>query len=298
MDNNIPEVNLDHLRPLAYRAHSNTSFDPEKRANTVIMQYSQELRNDLQEIKDKGLSNVSSAELEQTLTSYRQKYEKHLSAWLHSHSNVASSMITGPANFPIARMEKYRKWADNKYEHFRAWRQRALKAIFRNVRPKVNELEQIRQYLKQREETREQMAAANKVVRKGGSEVFDNLRQLGLSEGLVRQIYATGFRPYQLQNVGAEIRRLRTRVAKLEAKENLAQTKGEKTEEIDGVKLVHNYQADRVQLLFDVKPDQETLIQLKSHGFRWTPSQRAWQRKLTNQAINDAQSIIKGIERS
>jgi hypothetical protein len=29
------------------------------------------------------------------------------------------------------------------------------------------------------------------------------------------------------------------------------------------------------------KPDPETITQLKSRGFRWTPSQRAWQRKLT-----------------
>ena len=37
----------------------------------------------------------------------------------------------------------------------------------------------------------------------------------------------------------------------------------------------------RVQFIFDDKPDEETRELLKANGFRWAPSQGAWQRQLT-----------------
>lgn len=37
----------------------------------------------------------------------------------------------------------------------------------------------------------------------------------------------------------------------------------------------------RVQFIFDSKPDAETRDLLKANGFRWAPSQGAWQRQLT-----------------
>ncbi|MBX3253302.1 MAG: hypothetical protein KF862_04090 [Chitinophagaceae bacterium] len=303
MDNNIQEVNLEHLRQLAYRAHYFTSFSPDKRADETIRVYGEELRNDLQEIRDKSSKDILPDNLEQTLTRYQQKYEKHLSDWLHSHSNVASSAVTGPANFPVARMEKYRKWADNKYEYFREWRQRALKAIVKAVKPNVNELEQARENLKKREEMQQLMISANKIIRKGGTEISEELKKIGLDEKLIHEIlnpvftHRKGFLSFQLSNNNAEIHRLRSRVTILEAKAQLADTKGKKIEEVNGIKLVHDYEADRVQLLFEGKPDPETITQLKSNGFRWTPSQKAWQRKLTNRAIEAAQGVAKGISR-
>lgn len=303
MNNDISEVNLEHLRQLAYRAHYFTSFSPDKRADETIRIYGEELRNDLQEIWDKSSKDILPDDLEQALTRYRQKYEKHLSDWLHSQSNVASSAVTGPANFPVARMEKYRKWADNKYEYFREWRERALKAIFKAVKPHVNELEQARENLKKREEMQQLMVSANKIIKKGGTEVSEDLKKIGMDEKLIQEIlnptftHKKGFLSFQLSNNNAEIHRLRSRVTILEAKAQLAETKGKKIEEVNGIKLVHNYEADRVQLLFDGKPDSETITQLRSHGFRWTPSQKAWQRKLTNRAIEAAQGVAKGISR-
>ena len=293
-------VSLEHLRELAYRAHYNTSFDPRKRADSVIKEYTEELRSDLMVIGSKTSETISAEDIKSIQSRYQEKYEKHLSDWLHSHSNVASSAITGPAKFPVARMEKYRKWADNKYEYFREWRHRALKAITKKLTPPVNELEQARQKLKSREENHQVMLEANKIIRKGGSDVEAKLKNLGLADHDIADVLhpkynmRPGFGSYSLQLNKAEIKRLSTRVAILEAKENLAKTQGEKTEEIDGIKMVHNYQADRLQLFFDGKPDTETISRLKSNGFHWTPSQRAWQRKLTNQAVYAAKNVIKG----
>jgi hypothetical protein len=49
----------------------------------------------------------------------------------------------------------------------------------------------------------------------------------------------------------------------------------------------------RLQLLFDGKPDEKTRSVLKSNGFKWAPSQNAWQRQLTENAKYSLQRIIK-----
>lgn len=51
-----------------------------------------------------------------------------------------------------------------------------------------------------------------------------------------------------------------------------------------GGEIVHNLEADRLQILFDEKPDEETRAALKQNGFRWSPRYSAWQRQLTPNA--------------
>lgn len=51
-----------------------------------------------------------------------------------------------------------------------------------------------------------------------------------------------------------------------------------------GGEIVRNIEADRLQILFDEKPDEETRAALKQNGFRWSPRYSAWQRQLTPNA--------------
>ena len=39
-----------------------------------------------------------------------------------------------------------------------------------------------------------------------------------------------------------------------------------------------NAEENRIQVLFDEKPDEEMRGALKSNGFKWAPSKNAWQR--------------------
>ena len=40
----------------------------------------------------------------------------------------------------------------------------------------------------------------------------------------------------------------------------------------------------RLQVIFDGKPNAEARQIMKSNGFRWSPSNSAWQRQLTDNA--------------
>ncbi|WP_303758323.1 hypothetical protein [Sphingobium yanoikuyae] len=60
-----------------------------------------------------------------------------------------------------------------------------------------------------------------------------------------------------------------------------------------GVKLVQNTTLDRIQLLFDGKPEAEVIAKLKGEAFRWSPRESAWQRKNTNNGVQAAYRLLR-----
>lgn len=98
--------------------------------------------------------------------------------------------------------------------------------------------------------------------------------------------------PYQLSNNSANIRRIEDRIKTL-AKNA---TRESREEDYQGVvKLVENAEANRVQLIFPGKPSAEIRTKLKRAGFRWAPSECAWQRQLNSSAVYWAKELIKEI---
>lgn len=53
----------------------------------------------------------------------------------------------------------------------------------------------------------------------------------------------------------------------------------------DGGRVEINKGVNRVQIFFEGKPDENVRSELKSNGFKWAPSQGAWQRQLTDNAM-------------
>lgn len=72
-----------------------------------------------------------------------------------------------------------------------------------------------------------------------------------------------------------------------------AATVNHRTIEFPGVKLVQNTTLDRIQLLFDGKPEPETISKLKGEAFRWSPREGAWQRQNTNNGVQAAYRVLR-----
>jgi len=83
------------------------------------------------------------------------------------------------------------------------------------------------------------------------------------------------------------------RVQSLEEKQRMAETIGNTTEKIKGARLVQNYEADRVQILFPDRPFKETCQALRKAGFVWSASAKAWQRKLNPLAVNITRQFLE-----
>ena len=61
------------------------------------------------------------------------------------------------------------------------------------------------------------------------------------------------------------------------------------------VEFVDNAEVNRTQLVFPGKPDEATRKLLKRHGFRWAPSQNAWQRNRNNAGLYEAKNVLKAL---
>lgn len=54
--------------------------------------------------------------------------------------------------------------------------------------------------------------------------------------------------------------------------------------EFNGGRVEANEELERLQVFFDGKPSEEVRKEMRANGFLWAPSQKAWQRKLTDNA--------------
>lgn len=61
----------------------------------------------------------------------------------------------------------------------------------------------------------------------------------------------------------------------------------------DFFEVVQNEEMNRLQLVFEAKPDEEQRTLLKKKGFRWSPKNKVWQRQLTNNALFATKLLIE-----
>lgn len=88
---------------------------------------------------------------------------------------------------------------------------------------------------------------------------------------------------YELTSLRGKIKRTQARLDELDKRTEQAQQPAESTK-FSGGEIVRNLEADRLQIIFDEKPDDEQREALKQNGFRWSPRYGAWQRQLTRNA--------------
>ena len=269
----------------AYRAHSNTSFYPEKRADSIIKDYSEELEEDLKSLGE-------------NCGNYKEKYINYFNAWLSAKSRCLSAMITGPARFPVARNEKNMRSEQNHYEKFRHWREKYFKAVNRErTKSPEEDLDIALADLDQLLSKQALMKEINKIIRanykKGVEVVKQALLMAEFDVKLIEEVTAPGrfqgmgFARFELTNNNAKIKARQQKVdtmrARIERKESF--------EDIvfDGGKIT--IEDDRVKVFHDEKPEREVIQALKSKGFRWSRYWVCWSRKHTAQAIEDARVI-------
>lgn len=276
-------VTIPGLYDAGYRAYSGISFDPERRAESIVKDYEEELNEDLK--------NMPDSEKER----YIENYKKYLFAWLSAMSRCYSSMIAGPANFPVRRIEKLNRYEHNRSEEFTEWRKKALNAIAKKIeesKPIEQKTdEQFLQFKKQVDRLFEGWGVVNfkgrleTVAKSGNTElvvkVLDYLKFMQVEKNKVLATPKNSI--WSLADVAEKNRELSIDKETAEKKEY----------QINGVSVVENIQEDRIQLFFDGKPESEMIQNLKRNAFKWSPSRGCWQRQLTRNAIYATANLLK-----
>jgi hypothetical protein len=142
------------------------------------------------------------------------------------------------------------------------------------------------------EQDREIMKAINKGLRSGKTdeEIAKpwNLNPADVAKRRIPDFAGRiGYPDYALTNLGANIRRLKQRHEAL-SKQATAETPA--PEQIGDVRIEES--ENRVRVFFPGKPSDAVRAQLKSFGFKWSPTAGAWQRMASGTARQIARHIV------
>lgn len=235
---------------------------------------------------------------------YFERYCKVLAYAINEDNRIGcmcpSVMIAGPAKFPTKKKEKQVfAWESNKSNYDKAEHYLYLMNNVHNQGIQSNDPEALKALkckLEMLQECQEEMKAVNAYWRKHGSlEGYGNLTEeqvKEINEDMERFHLLQPYPSYHLQNNNAKIRQVKDRIADIETI-----SEAEDIEiEYENFTYIENSEVMRVQFVFDGKPDETTRNILKSHGFRWAPSQKAWQRQLTPNGKHAAKQVIEELK--
>lgn len=193
------------------------------------------------------------------------RYARRLAQWINDHNRNGAScpsvMICGPANFPARKKEK------------QIARENALWREYKEIKAILGKIKSV---------GTGPVDLADPHAREILTERLNNAKAAHEAMKEANAYY---------RGSSANIKRIQSRLDELD-KLQAAQADPIPAEEHDGFRLVRNAEQNRLQIIFDGKPDEVTRSLLKSNGFRWAPSQGAWQRQLTPNAEYAAKRIV------
>lgn len=235
--------------------------------------------------------------IDRLLDTYCRKLAANMNHHNEIMARVPSVMIAGPSNFPVRKKEKQNAAMDSNMQEWRdiqglldKIRSTGMGGISADDPDAVSKLQA---KLANLQESQETMKAVNAYYRKHKtldgcpdlpSETLEKLKA-DMAQGW--HLEDKPFASWALSNNSAEIRRVKARIESLTHKEQTPFVGWE----FDGGKVEINREENRLQVFFDGKPDPDTRAELKGGGFRWSPSAKAWQRQLTDNAFWAADSI-------
>lgn len=287
MERKYYEINEE----LARRAHDMMSFSDYKTGSKTA---------EYRACVDKAYDKADAAAAERPTEAERayglaDRYAKKLAENMNNDSAIGtrcpSVMIAGPANFPVKKKEKQvAAWDRNREE----WNQiQGILSKIDNIRYGKEQIksgdsdavEKLEKKLEELKAKQEEMKAANKAIRlKDAEKGNEQLRSMGYSEEEIKKLREPdfcgriGFPDFALSNNNANIHRVEGRLNALKKAKEVGTTETE----AEGYKIIENTELMRIQIIFSDKPEASIREVLKSNGFKWAPSQGAWQRQLNS----------------
>jgi len=279
--NEAKKLILGNLWELCYQAHSATSFSPEKRANSYVKDYSEMLEEDLKELGENS-------------GNYKEKFISKFSDWMGAKSRCMSSMITGPANFPVRRAQKANQSEHNKFEDLHRWREKYFNAVNRvPTKSPEDDREEAEKKLDKLVNTQLEMKEINAEIRNCKIKELKPLINHLIGEefnpiliSFIDNFYGRNSGKYKiptftLSNNNAKIKAAELKIKMMEARIDRKNTWKDIIFEGGYITI----EDDRVKIFHDEKPEREIIQEIKKNGFRWSPNWGCWCRKHTGNAI-------------
>jgi hypothetical protein len=293
----------------ATRAHSGTSWVPDERGAQEQKSYAYHVNSLYEQAKKKVQTPAQQESLDAAIETYRQGYLAKLKAQLAASSRVLSTMIAGPSKFNVRGNEKRSATETARRRELLEWDERARVRVFDAVRG-ARTAEQVTEesWLQIRKEIDRSLGTVKSIDAKESPFVrsafttsikgkLERMAANGELEAVARALayireHQNPKRPFFADSNG--VWDLVER-AKLERADAPAPKTG--VEDVatfaDGTVIVNNHDAARVQITMPSKPAPDVINALKREGWKWSPSNAAWQRQNTENAVESARRIMR-----
>ncbi len=301
-------MNYYPINEEAARRAKNANSWSDYREGSATAEY-RSMVDEAAEIAEKAKSKVDSefhGKIDYYLDLYAKKLADNFNRRNEIDARVPSVMIAGGSNFPVRAKEKQnaardRNWAE--YNEIQGLLDK-IKSIGHGgiMSDDPNAIEKLTAKLIALQAEQEKMKAVNAYYRKhktlDGCPVLteDEIRTAKADMESGWRYEDKPFPTWALSNNNANIRRIKERVETFQKEAKKAAETPKQEEDHDGYTLIENAEIGRIQFIFDGKPDADTRTLLKSYGFKWAPSQGAWQRMLNDNGRYAAQRVIEKLE--
>lgn len=233
------------------------------------------------------------------------RYARRLAQWTNDYNRNGAScpsvLICGAANFPTRKKERQNAREDALWQEYKT-----IQAILDKIKntgsgpvdltdPRAREMltGQLQQLQNKLERGKSMNAYYRKHKTMKGFPGISGEAAAHMDE-TIQSSYSWAQKPmpdYELASLRGKIKRTQARLDELD-KLQAQQAAPAAAEEHDGFQIVRNAEQNRLQILFDGKPDEDTRAALKQNGFRWSPRNGAWQRQLTDNAERAARRAL------
>ena len=282
---------VNAVKELAVRSGQMISMDPERWGEHML----DSLEIGLQEFLDKLPEEVRD--------DYEDRYIAKYKEWLYAQSRCFSQMITGAGGWnaaTIRRHEKTNAAEHAAYERLQAWCEKVIKRCNRQERlTGWAEVERLQEKIDTLKESQEKMKAANKIIRSkklAEVEKVDELMALGFNEQHALKLFEPdfcgriGFADYALKN---NLAKIKDAEVLLKRHADMANKEDKAIDYIWGT-LRYDYSDERYRFIFNERPPREVIDMMKESGFKWSPSNNAWQRQITpNASYTTGRLLVK-----
>lgn len=264
---------------LAESAYQGISFSPERRGESARNEYAEHLAEVYKRLESSAQKGGTTDLLDKVFDTYRAGLRRRYSAFLAASSRCVSTMIAGPSNFPVRQMQKRSDIAQRRLGEYLEFSSKAIDRAIRRLRPDLapimtgdsDALDRLKEKLAKLEAQREAYKAHNKAARKDGKDALPG---------------------WALSNLGANIRTVKARIDHVERN----QASETQVMEGNGIRIELVLVENRIKAFFPGKPDEVTRAGLKSHGFRWAPSEGCWKSYPKQHSLDYVKSLLNEVE--
>ena len=265
---------------LARRAKENRSFSDYK-AGSATSEYNEVIEDARQRIEQakERVSDEGKERLDKLFDWYKSAYASWINKHNSNNANHVSMMICGPSGFNHRQHEKYMA------------REGKLWDEYDNVKDIGHHISKI--------------IAGDRIIKSDDENAIEKLKDKlnkALAEHQAYKDYNAAARKegkqshpsWVLSNSNGRIKSIKDRIARLERLAKQAEVTPQVETEINGIKIIDNLEAQRLQIIFPGKPDADTRTKLKRSGFRWSPTAGAWQAYRSHRAESVAKEVAEG----